>query len=102
MEKNIVKAVMEKGQDKQLEENGPISDGHGSERIWHNGRYILYYRKVFADKLGIDPDQIPDDMYIHHIDGDRSNNDIDNLMLCTRKAHEKMELILDPHHYDPA
>lgn len=80
---------------------GPIDDGHGSKRIWHNGRYILYYRKVFADALGIDPDQIPDEFSVHHIDGDRNNNNIDNLILCTRKAHERMELMVDPHHYDP-
>ena len=90
----IAEAILEKGQQ-------PIGDGHDSERIWHNGRYIEYYRKVMADAIGIDPDKIPDNMYIHHIDGDRMNNDIDNLMLCTKKAHENLEMILDPHHYDP-
>jgi len=94
MKEEITKGVLEKGQQ-------PISDGHDSERVWYKGRYIEYYRKVMANALGIEPDQIPDNMAIHHIDGDRNNNDIDNLMLGTRKAHERLELILDPHHYDP-
>lgn len=80
---------------------GPIDDGHGSQRIWHNGKYILFNRKVFADMLGIDPDDIPDELEVHHIDEDRSNNDKDNLLLGTRKAHENLHVLLDPHHYDP-
>lgn len=82
-------------------EQTPIGDGHDSQRIWDskNERYVEYYRKVFADELGIDVDQIPGHMYIHHIDGDRSNNDIDNLMLCTKKAHENLETMLDPKKY---
>lgn len=77
----------------------PIGDGHDSQRIWHNGRYIEYYRYVMAEELGIDPDDIPEHMYIHHIDGDRMNNDIDNLMLCTKKAHENLETLIDPEKY---
>lgn len=79
----------------------PIGDGHDSERIWdsENQRYVEAYRKVFADALGIKPSQIPDDMYIHHIDGDRGNNDLDNLMLCTKKAHENLETLVDPKKY---
>ena len=94
MNKQILDAVLEKGQKGKQ----PISDGHDSERIWHNGRYIEYYRKVMADAIGIDPDDIPDDMYIHHIDGNRMNND---LMLCTKKAHEKLEIMLHPDMYNP-
>jgi hypothetical protein len=80
-------------------DQSPIRDGHDSQRIWHNGRYIEYYRYVFAEALGIDPDDIPDNMYIHHIDGDRMNNNIDNLMLCTKKAHENLETLIDPKKY---
>ena len=78
-----------------------INDGHDSERVWdsENQRYVEYYRKVFADALGIAPGDIPDNMYIHHIDGDRGNNDIDNLMLCTKKAHENLETLVNPQKY---
>jgi len=96
MEKSIVKGLLEKGQ-------RPISDGHDSERIWDpdTQEYVMAYRKVFADKIGIPVSRLPNDLLVHHIDGDRMNNDIDNLMLCTRKAHEKMELLMDEHIYDP-
>lgn len=78
-----------------------INDGHDSERVWdsENQRYVEYYRKVFADALGIAPGDIPDNMYIHHIDGDRGNNDLDNLMLCTKKAHENLETLVNPQKY---
>lgn len=98
MSKEITDGILEKGQN---DEPQPIGDGHDSERVWYKGRYIEYYRKVMADALGIEPDQIPDDMYIHHIDGDRSNNNIDNLMLCTKKAHENLEVMLRPDMYNP-
>lgn len=94
--KKLIDGMVEAGR-----RGGPIDDGHGSQRIWHNGKYILYYRKVFADAMGIDVDDIPDEFSVHHIDGDRNNNNIDNLILCNRKAHEKLELMMDPHHYDP-
>lgn len=77
----------------------PISDGHDSERIWHNGKYVEFYRKVFADALNIDVDDIPKEFLVHHVDGNRLNNNIDNLMLCTRKAHERLETLLDPKKY---
>lgn len=76
-----------------------INDGHDSERVWNNGHYVEAYRKVFADKLGIDPDDLPDDLYVHHIDGNRANNELDNLMLGTKKAHERLETLLDPKKY---
>lgn len=80
-------------------EQQPISDGHDSERIWHNDRYIEYYRYVIADFLGVDPDDLPKDLAVHHIDGDRSNNNIDNLLFGTRKAHERLETFVDPKKY---
>ena len=69
---------------------GVISDGHDSQMIKHNGHYIMYYRKVMADAIGIDPDDLPLALEVHHVDGDRMNNDLDNLILCTSKAHGKM------------
>lgn len=92
IDSNLINA--EAGHDQE-----PIGDGHDSQRIWHKGRYIEYYRYVMAEELGIDPDDIPEHMYIHHIDGDRMNNDIDNLMLCTKKAHENLETMVDPKKY---
>ena len=90
MSERIAEAILEKGQEGNIKGKQPIGDGHDSERIWHKGKYIEYYRKVMADAIGIDPDDIPDSMYIHHIDGDRMNNDIDNLMLCTKKDRKSV------------
>ncbi len=92
----ISKEIIQAGPGRMQE---PISDGHDSQRIWHKGRYIEYYRYVFAEALGIDPDDLPDSMYIHHIDGDRMNNELDNLMLCTKKAHENLETLINPKKY---
>lgn len=92
--KDIVANVADVGNEPEF-----ISDGHDSQRVWNNGHYVEAYRKVFADKLGIDPDDIPEDMYVHHIDGDRMNNDLDNLMLSTKKAHENLETLIDPKKY---
>ena len=98
MKKHIIDATK---QDKLAnDELKPIGDGHSSERIWVGDHYEEYYNKVFADKLGIDVSQIPDDMFVHHIDGNRLNNDIDNLMLGTKKAHERLENLCYPEKYN--
>jgi len=33
---------------------------------------------------------LKEDMVVHHIDGDRRNNDEDNLAIMTRKAHARL------------
>ena len=44
------------------------------------------YRQLYKDYYGIDFDS---DMVVHHIDFDRSNNSIDNLILLPNKVHAK-------------
>ena len=99
MSKEIIDAIAGEGPIKRAVE--PIGDGHDSERIWHKDKYVMAYRKVMADEIGIDVDDLPEHLYVHHIDGDRMNNDIDNLLLGTKKAHQALELIVDPSKYDP-
>ena len=43
----------------------------------------ISYRKVWSDEHG----EIPKGMHIHHIDGDHSNNSIENLTLVTPQQH---------------
>lgn len=43
------------------------------------------YRKLYADHYGI---TLPDGFDIHHIDGDRENNDISNLLLLPSMLHQ--------------
>lgn len=44
------------------------------------------YRQLYKDYYGIDFD---DSMVVHHIDFDRTNNNIDNLLLMPRELHAK-------------
>lgn len=45
---------------------------------------MISYRKLFCDHYGIKLDSCYD---IHHIDGDRTNNDIRNLMILPKSLH---------------
>lgn len=44
------------------------------------------YRKYYKEYYGITFDK---DLEIHHLDWDRSNNDISNLLLIPKATHEK-------------
>ena len=44
------------------------------------------YRKLYKEHYGI---EFGEDMAVHHIDFDRSNNNIDNLLLMPRTLHQK-------------
>lgn len=48
--------------------------------------YISLSRAVYKDKNG----KIPKGYEIHHIDGDRKNNDISNLVALSHEDHIKM------------
>lgn len=45
------------------------------------------YRKYYADYFGI---EIPKEYHIHHLDRDRNNNNIRNLILLPKEVHEKV------------
>ena len=47
------------------------------------------YRQLYKDYFGID---FGSDMVVHHIDFDRTNNDIDNLLLMPRELHAKYHM----------
>lgn len=44
------------------------------------------YRQYYKDYYGIEFD---DNMVVHHIDFDRTNNNIDNLLLLPKEVHAK-------------
>lgn len=46
--------------------------------------YVREHVKIMQDHLGR---RLTSDEVVHHIDGDKSNNDISNLDLCTKKEH---------------
>lgn len=47
------------------------------------------YRQYYKDYFGID---FGPDMEVHHIDFDRSNNDIENLLLMPAKLHSQYHM----------
>lgn len=51
----------------------------------------LDYRQYYRDYYGID---FGPDMVVHHIDFDRSNNNIDNLLLMPSELHSKYHLAI--------
>lgn len=59
--------------------------------FWKYGAlFFMNYRKLYENHYGI---KIPQDFDIHHIDGDRGNNAIENLVLLPRTTHETLHLI---------
>lgn len=67
---------------------GAVSDGHGYLQEMVNGKYVLQHRKVVMDALGLE--KLPDGWDVHHIDGNKQNNDLGNLALVTKTAHGKL------------
>ena len=49
--------------------------------------YFMNYRKIYKKRYGID---FSADYEIHHIDMNRSNNDIENLILLPKELHRKL------------
>lgn len=71
-------------------------DYHGYRQIWigasasiEYGRkdgYVLEHRKVVQDHLGR---PLTRDELIHHLDGDKLNNEIKNLFVCSDTYHHR-------------
>lgn len=67
----------------------------GYVRIYHNGKskmlHVLVWEKYFGE--------VPDGYQIHHIDGNKTNNDINNLQLVTilehKRIHEGCKFVVD-------
>ena len=47
-----------------------------------------YYRKIYEKHFG----KIPDGFHIHHIDGNRNNNNIENFVCLSPEDHHKLHL----------
>lgn len=73
-------------------------DLHTFQGIYYTkGRYFFMaksfnYRKYYKDYYGIDFDS---NYVVHHIDFDRSNNDINNLLLLPSKLHSRYHFFLN-------
>lgn len=63
-------------------------DGRGYLTRLVSGKRHFVHRIVFAEMLGIRPEDLPESIVIHHIDGDRKNNHPDNLAAVTNAGHK--------------
>ena len=62
------------------------SDGYLTIKL--EGRYVLLHRLIVAQALGLT--KLPSGMDVHHINGDKRDNDLDNLAIVTKSGHAKI------------
>ena len=75
---------------------GEVSDGKGYLMMlkpdWYEGRkgtkHVFVHTIVMCEALGLK--KLPEGFTIHHIDGNKMNNDINNLALITNSGHLKL------------
>lgn len=78
---------------------GVIEDGKGYLMVlkpdWYTGRYgsnhVFQHNVVMCEALGLT--EMPKGFVVHHIDGNKKNNDISNLCLLQMGAHSKLHQI---------
>lgn len=78
---------------------GVIDDGNGYSMIlkpeWYTGRkgskHIFLHHAIICEYLGLT--EMPKGFCVHHIDGNKKNNDISNLCLLSMGAHTKLHQI---------
>ncbi|ABQ12453.1 HNH endonuclease [Phormidium phage Pf-WMP3] len=73
-----------------------IADGRGYLMVrkptWYTGRkgsrHVFQHHVVMCEALGLT--QVPDGFHVHHVDGDKTNNNINNLALLCDSAHSRL------------
>jgi len=70
---------------------GQVHDGHGYLTCMKDGRRQFVHRVVMAEALGLK--ELPEGWNPHHIDGDRQNNDPENLALVTNRGHLQLHFL---------
>jgi hypothetical protein len=58
------------------------------KRVQYKGSHMHRYQRKFCEELKIN--KIPKGFVVHHIDGDPTNDDIENLALMTHTAHNNI------------
>lgn len=64
---------------------GTITKG-GYIRFQKNDKYVLAHRQIWNENHG----DVPDGMVIHHVDGNKQNNLVENLVLVDAKTHKRI------------
>lgn len=70
---------------------GECPDGGGYLTCLYNGTRQFVHRVVLAKALGLE--KLPEELVVHHIDGDPLNNDLDNLALMTPAGHKTIHFL---------
>lgn len=78
----------------------PVADGKGYLMVykpeWYTGRpgskYVFQHNVVMCELLGLT--ELPDGFAVHHIDGNKTNNDPNNLALMLMSGHSRLHSIL--------
>lgn len=67
-----------------------FSNGRKMVKDIKSGKYIAEYRLIMESHLGrkLTPNEV-----VHHVDGDKTNNDINNLQIMTRVEHQRIHRI---------
>lgn len=73
-----------------------VDDGNGYtlkwKPEWWTGRqgsnYVFEHQLVICEALGLT--EMPKDFVVHHINGDKKDNSMNNLALLTKSAHGKL------------
>lgn len=58
----------------------------GRAAVWNGNGYTFEHRILAAKSLGLET--LPRHLEVHHIDGDKTNNDPDNLAIVTKRGHQ--------------
>lgn len=84
---------------------GPLNNGWKGGRRWHkqskcwtiyrNGKHVLEHRMIIEDFLGR---KLVLGEVVHHVNHDRSDNRIENLMLMNRGEHIGLHNRIAPRH----
>ena len=95
---DFVKEKILSGKTKVLMINGKLVLFHkGTEGYWENnstfkGCNLLLHREKYKQEYGLTEEQIKG-YEVHHIDGNKDNNDISNLKLLSKGVHARHHLI---------
>jgi len=73
---------------------GDVEDGRGYLLRRVDGKYVFVHRIVMAEALGLS--RLPDALHVHHINGDKQDNRLDNLALATNSGHQKLHTFTPP------